>query len=270
MGPQSYIERVLEKIKQNQTITPEVIVVLPAYNEGEALVTLLWEMQTVLGSHQYRVLVVDDGSSDRSMELVEMSGLEKIEIIRHAQNRGLGEAIRTGLTEALAVSTYDADIIVVMDSDCTHTPHLMDRMVNMIKEGNDVVIASRYRYGSRVVGLSLFRTFLSHASSWVFRTFLPIANVKDYTCGYRAYRAGLLRKAFETYQQDFISESGFACMVDILLKLARMGAIITEVPLILRYDRKLSTSKMKVLKTIGSSLALVGRNLLGRSARQGA
>lgn len=262
MNAPTYMERVLEKIRQTQTQTAEVIVVLPAYNEGEALITLLWELETVLKEVPFRILVVDDGSTDKSIEMVEMSGLGHTQVIRHDKNRGLGEAMRTGLSEAVNRSAYDGDIIVVMDSDCTHTPQLMLRMMAQLKEGNDVVIASRYRYGSRVIGLSPLRNFLSHASSWVFRLFLPIQNVKDYTCGYRAYRAGLLKRAFETYENEFISESGFACMVDILIKLSRMGAIILEVPLILRYDLKVSTSKMKVFKTIGSSLALLVRNLL--------
>lgn len=242
-----------------QILTASTCVVLPSYNEGEAILTLVWEIQSALQGKPYEILVVDDGSSDDSMAVLESAQLDGVTILRHPENRGLGEAIRTGLTEALERVSHDHDVIVVMDADCTHTPHLIHRMLSSIHEGNDVVIASRYRYGAAVIGLSLFRLFLSHASSWVFRLCQPIANVRDYTCGYRAYRAGLLRRAFDQYQQDFVSESGFACMVDILIKLSRMGAIVTEVPLVLRYDKKVSTSKMKVAKTIVNSLALIVR-----------
>jgi dolichol-phosphate mannosyltransferase len=83
--------------------------------------------------------------------------------------------------------------------------------------------------------------------------------VRDYSCGYRAYRASLLREAFARWDQDFISEPGFSCMVDILLKLDKLGAICTEVPMILRYDRKPGKSKMNVRKTIWQTLSLLIR-----------
>jgi dolichol-phosphate mannosyltransferase len=239
----------------------EVFVVLPAYNEGEALRSLLCELEEVLAPQAFRILVVDDGSTDGSIAAIQSMSLPHVEILTHPQNRGLGEAMRTGLSAAVQQAHHENDIIIVMDSDCTHTPYLIERMISLVKEGNDVVIASRFRYGARVIGLSLHRLFLSHAASWVFRLFVPIPNVKDYTCGYRAYRAGLVKRAFETYRNDFIRETGFSCMVDILIKLARMDAIITEVPLILRYDRKESTSKMKILRTIRSTLKLLFRTL---------
>lgn len=261
MGAMTYTERVFEKIKGSRTQHSEIFVVLPAYNEGEGLITLIWEIIDALKSVAYRIIVVDDGSSDSSISLVQMAHLEQVSVIQHPQNKGLGEAIRSGLSAAVNLSQSERDIIMVMDSDCTHPPHLMTRMVNAVKEGNDVVIASRFRYGASVVGLSYLRNILSHGASWVFRTTMALPNVKDYTCGYRAYRAGLLKEAFETYQDDFISESGFSCMVDILIKLGRMGAIITEVPLVLRYDQKITVSKMKIMRTIGASMLLVLRNL---------
>jgi dolichol-phosphate mannosyltransferase len=65
---------------------------------------------------------------------------------------------------------------------------------------------------------------------------MPIRGVRDYTCGYRAYRGRVLRQAFQRYGDDFINQEGFQCMVDILLKLRKMDVIFGEVPLILRYD----------------------------------
>ena len=81
--------------------------------------------------------------------------------------------------------------------------------------------------------------------------------------GYRAYRAGLLVRAFETYGEQFVAESGFSCMVDILLKLRKLDAIMCELPLILRYDLKYGISKMMVLRTIGDTLKLLGARRLG-------
>ena len=115
-----------------------------------------------------------------------------------------------------------------------------------------------------MIGLSLQRRLLSALASVVFRVLFPIPGVKDYTCGYRAYRAGLLQRVMVN-NEDFISESGFSAMVDILLKLRRAypDLLAREVPLLLRYDKKLSASKMNVKKTIRQTLSLIWRRRFG-------
>jgi len=129
-------------------------------------------------------------------------------------------------------------------------------MLNTIYEGNDIVIASRYRYGAKIRGLSAFRLMLSWWASLFFRIFLPLQGVKDYTSGYRAYTGDILKKALAYYDDRFITEKGFCCMVDILLKMRPLDPIIFEVPLILRYDKKKGASKMNVARTIRETLLL--------------
>ncbi len=65
----------------------------------------------------------------------------------------------------------------------------------MIREGRDIVIASRFEPGGHVVGLSRFREVLSLGASWMMRLLFGVRGCKDYTCGFRAYRAGVLREA---------------------------------------------------------------------------
>ena len=103
---------------------------------------------------------------------------------------------------------------------------------------------------------------MSLAASFLFRICFPVKGVKDYTCVFRAYRAGLIQKAFNTYGKEFINQDGFECMVDILIKLRKLEAIFREVPLVLRYDLKQGVSKMKVAKTIVRSLALIAKHRL--------
>ncbi|WP_303675036.1 glycosyltransferase family 2 protein [Vampirovibrio chlorellavorus] len=247
--------------------SPRLFIVLPAFNEGAALSQLTASFGPALPHCSFQILVVDDGSTDDSMSILEAARVPRVDIIRHPQNRGLGEAVKTGFLVALERANPN-DIIAVMDSDGTHSPYLIDRMIQLIKEGNDVVVASRYRYGSQVVGLDWFRTLLSHGSSWVFRITNPIFNIKDYTCGFRLYRASILQKAFQTYGDRFITEAGFACMAEIIMKLNRVGALFCEVPMILRYDQKVSTSKIKIARTILRSLNLVRRGTTGAYRQQ--
>ena len=76
-------------------------------------------------------------------------------------------------------------------------------MLEKVEAGSDVVIASRYRAGARVKGLSWFRRLLSVGASIAFRMSLPVAGIRDYTCGYRAYRASLLKKVVESQGENF-------------------------------------------------------------------
>jgi len=243
-----------------------IVVVLPAYNEADALPPLLRRLQTVSAGHfgsALRVVVVDDGSSDGTAEAARASvgGLD-VRVVVHPANRGLNEAMRTGLLAALEQAGGD-DIVVTMDADDTHAPGLISRMTMLVEEGNDVVIASRYAPGGRVRGVTLGRRALSRGASLLFRAVYPVTGVRDYTCGYRAYRAGLLKEAFTRWGDQFISAPGFSCMVDILLKLDQLDAVITEAPMVLRYDRKPGKSKMNVRRTVGQTLSLLFRRRLG-------
>ena len=238
--------------------------VLPAYNEEENLPQLFESLADLVSSgFLHSIVIVDDGSRDRTAELAEQyADTLPIQLIRHGRNRGLAAAIRTGLAYA-AKHGEPNGIVFTMDSDNTQPIGLMPRMSQLVSEGNDVVIASRYRSGARVVGLSPFRHLTSIGAGLMFKTILPIPGVRDYTCGYRAYRCETLRDALDFYGSDFVSETGFTCMVDILLKLHGRGAIFGEAPMILRYDQKRGASKMPVFKTIMQTFRLAFRRRLG-------
>jgi len=239
-------------------------IVLPAYNEEETILPLIMDIKRILGERfsDFEVIVVNDGSTDNTAKIVSELNLHILKLVEHNRNKGLSESIKTGLLYAL--KNFDEnDIIVTMDADNTHSPGLIHRMSTFIEEGNDVVIASRYRPGARVIGLTLARKTISFGGNMLLRLLFPTRGVKDYTSGYRAYRAGVLSKAFDLWENSFINEPGFSCQVDILLKLRKMRVIMNEVPLILRYDQKESASKMNVTSTIIDTLKLVVKRLVG-------
>jgi len=238
-------------------------IVLPAYNEEETILPLIMDIKRILGErfNDFEVIVVNDGSTDNTAKIVSELNLHILKLVEHNRNKGLSESIKTGLLYAL--KNFDEnDIIVTMDADNTHSPGLIHRMSTFIEEGNDVVIASRYRPGARVIGLTLARKTISFGGNMLLRLLFPTRGVKDYTSGYRAYRAGVLSKAFDLWENSFINEPGFSCQVDILLKLRKMRVIMNEVPLILRYDQKESASKMNVTSTMIDTLKLVVKRVL--------
>jgi len=88
--------------------------------------------------------------------------------------------------------------------------------------------------------------------------------VWDFTSGYRAYRASVLKQAYAQYGDKLVDQDGFQCMVDILLKLRTMPLIFGEVPMILRYDLKRGPSKMRLIKTAAATLRLLCARRFGR------
>jgi dolichol-phosphate mannosyltransferase len=240
-------------------------ILLPAYEEQANLPALLADVRATLaawpgGAPPHRVVVVDDGSRDATAEVARgVEGLDLVVLV-HEVNRGLGAAMRTGIEHVLAEGDDD-DLLVSMDADHTHPPELMPGMVAKAGAGADLVIASRYQPGARVEGLDRLRTAISGMASWLLRVWFPGA--RDYTCGYRCYRVSLLRWGARRYGEAFLNQSGFAVMVDLLLKLRRRARRIEEVPLVLRYDRKRSTSKMKVFSTAVTTLRLLWRRFRG-------
>lgn len=238
--------------------------VLPAYNEEKDIVTLLNRAANAFTEQQiaYRILVVNDGSTDATLARVgEQAGRMPVEVLDHGVNKGLGQALLTGLTRA-AELTGPGDVVVTMDADNTHDPALVGAMLKSIQTGRDVVIASRYAPGGREVGLSWIRHLFSGGASFLLRLFFPIAGARDYTCGYRAYRGEILQTAFARYGQRLVEERGFTCMAEVLIKMGKLGARVAEVPLVLRYDLKSGPSKMKVLRTIWRYGFLIARSLV--------
>lgn len=243
-----------------------VWVVLPAYNEELSLPSLLAAIDESMfeAGLVYHIVLLDDGSDDHTPEIARLWA-ERLPLTleRHPVNLGLGATIRDGLIKACELADAK-DIIVTMDADNSHTPELIQRMVRVVREGHDVVIASRYRPGSRVRGVPVVRRAVSYWGSWLFRLLFPISGVRDYTCGYRAYRAAVLQRVIATHGREFFDQEGFQCMVDILLKLRRADLMFGEVPLVLRYDLKEGASKMRLVATAGSTLALIARRRLGK------
>ena len=235
---------------------------LPAYNEERSLPALLLRCIPVAEEFGRRggrlaVLVVDDGSQDGTAEAARaFADRLAVEVVPHGVNRGLGAALRTGLLAALDRSA-PGDHIATMDADNTHDPMLLPEMAERLeRERADVVIASRYVAGGEEVGLTPLRKVLSRGASFLLSTVAPVRGARDYTCGYRLYRGTLLRRAREAWGDRLVEEAGFTCMAEVLLKLGRGGARVTEHPLVLRYDLKEGASKMKVMRTISRYFVL--------------
>jgi dolichol-phosphate mannosyltransferase len=248
---------------ESKIVARTIWVVLPCYNEEANLNSLFDRFENVFLNLTHlgfirKYIVVDDGSKDKSpVILKQLSEKLPVEIITHSPNQGLGATIRDGLKRASQLGS-EQDIIITLDCDNSQPPELIVSMILKIIEGNHVVIASRFRYGSAIVGLPRKRIWMSIFAGIIFKFGNNIRNVKDYTCGFRAYDTSLIKRAFQFYKERFIEQAGFQCMAEIIIKLNRIpNTLFYEVPMILRYDNKGGESKMQVMKTVIGTLKML-------------
>lgn len=238
---------------------------LPAYNEEATIPALFPRFLSVFPDRAmpYRIVLYNDGCTDGTVAAAAAwQDRLNVEIIGRPQNMGLGQGVRS-LVEHVARAGGPEDILFIMDCDDTHHPCQFAAMIAALDTGHDVVIASRYRAGAHVAGVAAHRRLLSLGAAVLFKLLHPCRGVLDYTCGYRGYRVALLKHALEAHGGNLVRERGFACMVELLLKLRRLGARMCEVPIDLRYDLKRSASKMDIG---GNTLRLL-RKLIGWRVR---
>lgn len=249
-------------------LTKTLYVLLPCYNEEENIrpLVLQWvDQKDFIKDNGFDLVImpIDDKSTDNTKE--EIKDLSKkydfVKPIYHKINKNLGGVMDTGINEFLKVSKK-GDLLVVMDGDNTHKPEAIRKMLKK-RHKADVIIASRYRFGSKIKGLSLFRKTMSVLARGYYTLVLDVPNVRDYTCGYRLYSYEALYNAKNIFKDDFIEETSFACMMEILYKLHITGASFYEVPFTLYYGDKGGDSKMNVANTSKNSIttALKLKNL---------
>ncbi|MCU0641741.1 MAG: glycosyltransferase [Candidatus Margulisbacteria bacterium] len=229
----------------------KVFIILPAYNEEPALPQLLANLPHKLAGLAYEAVVIDDGSRDRTAAI---AAQYPVTLLRHDKNQGLGAALKTGLAYLVGRGRPD-DLVLTLDADDTHDPALLFALAEKMT-AHDIVIASRYCAGGAQTGVGAVRALLSRLMSGLLQVVFPVKGASDYSSGFRAYRLAVIERGFQVYGDKLIESRGFSCMPELLVKLAGLGARVTEVPLVMHYERKRSSSKFRPLALIGDYLSL--------------
>jgi dolichol-phosphate mannosyltransferase len=249
----------------------KIVFVIPAYNEERNLERLFERLRSTMSAsrHPWEIIVVDDGSQDASSQMVkDEANNNPIHLVSHEVNLGPGAAFRSGLAKALEVAE-DYDIIITKEADNTGDYYLIEPMIEKIRCGYDVVLASCYAEGGGIEGTTWDRRVLSVVANYLLRALFSMSGVRTYSSFYRAYNAGALRQALTFYGDSFIEESGFACMVEMLINLHRMGLNIVELPMVLSCDGRVDESKMKRFRTTAGFLRVMGKKFFLQRRRPG-
>lgn len=223
-------------------------IILPAFNEEDSLPDLLPELDAALrhAGHGHRLVAVNDGSTDATGQILDGFRTSlPLDVIHHPLNRGLGETERDGF-EFVAARCERGDVIVRVEGDRTHPPEYALKLVAKLEEGFDVVTTSRFQPGGGQQGVGRYRAFISRCANLFMQAVFRVPGVREYSCGYRAYRAAVIQDAIAVFGNNFIQLRGlgFTSTIEMIVKLHLLGSRFAEIPFVLRYDRKTSASKM--------------------------
>lgn len=233
---------------------PRLFFIIPVLNEAPnipRLMTNLEELRASLdGQFECQVFFVDDGSTDDTSEqIMRHRGPLPVEVLKHASNRGPGAAFGTGFAHLHSLLDH-ADWVVTMEGDNTSRIQTLRQMLVRRLEGFDVVLASPYMYGGGITQTSLLRIFLSHTANTLIKELLGIRGIFTMSSFFRLYHAPILKRLQGHHGPAILESPGFESMVELLAKLIRLRATISEVAMPLDGSQRLGKSKMRILRTI--------------------
>lgn len=232
----------------------QVSVIVPCLNEEDSadnLYNALERMENSLTGCQFQFIIVDDGSTDRSVEDLRFLFRKKpnVRLIEHGTNRGIAAAIHTGI---LAATT---EIVCSMDFDCTYDPIQFANLLPAMTDEVDLVTASPYHPQGRVLNVPAWRLMISKCASTIYRIVMR-PNLYTYTSCFRVYRKS-------SVERIELLNNGFVGVAELLWRLDMQGGKIAEIPAVLDV-RQFGQSKMRVIQVATAHLRLLARILASR------
>jgi len=226
----------------------DVLVVIPAFNEADALPGLLDELaqRQRRGDRPLDVLVVDDGSSDATAHVARARG---VRVVRLPFNLGVGGAVRTGLRYA---SDNGIGRVVVIDADGQHDPADIDALLDALDDGAEMAIGSRFAPGAAGYEMGHTRRRAQRFLNWVVRktTGFPAT---DATSGFRAFDRPSIEFLADRYPVEYLADT-----VEVIVLARGAGQTVVEVPVGMRQRQAGVPSSRSVTLLINYLRLLVG------------
>jgi glycosyltransferase involved in cell wall biosynthesis len=208
----------------------DVSVVIPAFNEEQAIPATLDELVAAVATspRRYEIIVVDDGSSDRTAEVARDRAPDKVRVVRHRRNRGYGASLKTGTLEARG------DVVLFYDADNQFDSADVERMVDALSDA-DAALGARQTGSHAPVSRRGGKKLLGWLANYLSRTRIP-----DLNCGLRAIRRDVLLDYLH------LLPDGFSASTTTTLVLLREGFDVNFVPIMVK--KRIGTSTVRPVK----------------------
>jgi len=238
--------------------SPHLSIVIPAYNEALRIDQTLSRVMACVEAQGWdaEVLVVDDGSSDETPDIVQhwMQKHARLHLVQNQGNRGKGYSVRNGLLQAAG------DVVMFTDADLSAPMEEAERLFAALAEGADVAIGSRWLEKARqTIHQPLYRRFFGRCFNWVTRTIMGLP-YKDTQCGFKAFRRPAAQIIFRLQR---IERWGFD--PEILFIARKLGYQVREVPVTWGHDERSRISYLKDgIKMLQEMAIIRGNSIAGR------
>jgi dolichol-phosphate mannosyltransferase len=215
---------------------PGAWLILPTYDEAENIAPIVRAAREQLRAGDH-ILIVDDNPPDGTGAVADelAQEIEDLEVIHRPGKQGLGRAYLAGFAHALA---NQAELLLEMDSDFSHDPADLPRLIAAAEQGADLVLGSRYVAGGDVTDWGLLRKLVSRGGSWYARVVLGV-KVRDLTGGFKCFR----REVLEALDLTSVHADGYGFQIELTYRTIQKGFRVVEIPIVFR-DRRVGESKM--------------------------
>lgn len=212
-------------------------IIIPTLNESGTIEPLIESIRETLRSTPPRIIIIDDGSTDGTIETIQDLQLEHdgITLIERGEKLGFGTALRDGFKAALG-QTPEPDLIITMDADLSHDPSHLPTLIQAC-DRQSLIIGSRYIQGGEIHGWGPYRKTVSWGANLLARTFANIP-AKDCTSGYRCYGVDVVQTILPS-----LESSGYDIQIEVLSEATQLGYNIRETPISFK-DRTTGESKL--------------------------
>ncbi len=203
--------------------SPELSIIIPAYNEETLITSTLESLESYLSarSEGYEIIVVDDGSQDKTARCIQdwqkING-GNLRLLINEKNKGKGFCIRRGVVES------QGSFIIFIDADLPYELYAIDDFLNALKNGYDLAIGSRVLPGSQVKGVPVLRYVSGQIFSWMVQAVL-FSGLPDTQCGFKSFRSVAAKEIFRR-----LTIGGFGFDVEMLFVARKLKLAIQPVP----------------------------------------
>jgi glycosyltransferase involved in cell wall biosynthesis len=221
-----------------------IYVCIPSHNEAATIGLLLWKIRQVFASfpREYQLLVLDDGSTDSTAEVLEpYTRVLPLTVLRHAERKGYAASVNELFRQAIELTDRPKrDAAVLMHADFAHNPQAIPDLVRRIESGADLVVAESRLEGEPSRAHRVVRRYGAH----LLRGVVGVAGVRDLLSGFAILRLVVLRNAMRSQPSLFVTD-GWAANAELFWRAGRYARRVETVATVERHDLRQRPTRVR-------------------------